>query len=69
MEGGYELCSRRENVYIHVGNKRAKGSEIKEQCNGKLVCLTTYGVLTQDSIYKVGEKETKDTLLFTTGTA
>lgn len=48
-----------ENVYIHVGNKRAKGSEIKEQCNGKLVCLTTYGVLNQDSIYKVGEKETK----------
>lgn len=49
----------KENVYIHIGNKRAKGSEITERCRGKAVCITTYGVLTQDSIYKVGKQETK----------
>lgn len=48
-----------EQVYMHVGNKRAKGSEIKDCCRNKLVCITTYGILTQDSIYKVQDKETK----------
>ena len=48
-----------ENVYIHIGNKRAKGSEITERCRGKAVCITTYGVLKQDSIYKVGTSEIK----------
>ncbi len=48
-----------ENVYVHIGSKRAKGSKITEQCRGKLVCITTYGILTQDSIYKIGEEEIK----------
>ena len=43
MEGGYELCVEGKRIHS-CRNKRAKGSEIKEQCNGKSSLLP---VLTQ----------------------
>ncbi len=48
----------KENVYIHTGINRARGSAIADKCRDKSVCITTYGIIMRDALYKINETET-----------
>lgn len=52
-----EYILGKEFVYVHTGGKRTKGPEIFANCAKTKVCITTYGILTSDSLQEVGDTE------------
>ena len=47
-----------EKVYIHTGINRVRGSAIADKCRDKSVCITTYGIIMRDALYKINDTET-----------